>query len=113
MMVKRVVITALYEKERWRDMRRSDGLTYHALIALIVQVVFLPLTITALVGVAKVQSLCLGNIGIVFGLDLIFYSTLTTFKYAKDKQHFKKIAMTINKANFARNHKWQEIGLKI
>ena len=54
MMVKRVVITALYEKDRWRDMRRSDALTYHALIALIVQVVFLPLTITALVGVAKV-----------------------------------------------------------
>ena len=56
MMVKRLVITALYEKERWRDMRRSDALTYHALVALIVQVVFLPLTITALVGVAKVQT---------------------------------------------------------
>ena len=56
MMVKRVVITALYERDRWRDMRRSDALTYHALIALILQVVFLPLTITALVGVAKVEN---------------------------------------------------------
>ena len=35
-------------------MRRSDALTYHSLVALIVQVVFLPLTVTAIIGVAKV-----------------------------------------------------------
>ena len=39
---------------QWRN-SRSDALTYHALVALIVQVVFLPLTVTALIGVAKVM----------------------------------------------------------
>ena len=46
----------LHRKDDWRDIRRSDGLTYHALVALITQVVFIPLTVTALIGVAKVKK---------------------------------------------------------
>ena len=52
--VQRLLITALYRRDTWREMRRSDALTYHSLVALIVQVVFLPLTVTAIIGVAKV-----------------------------------------------------------
>ena len=54
--VQREIITRLYHKEVWKDMRDNNTLSLQSMIAFIIQILLLPVTIGLLVGVARVKK---------------------------------------------------------